>query len=454
MSTRPSGGDLHSPSGGDLQSPSFSDLVGRMNELLSASLTDDWPNVPVDRAEGIYFHATDGRRYMDFSSGMATANVGHRHPEVVEAAKQQIDRLIHGPVGVVMYEPILRLAHELLKVVPPGLGSFFFGNSGAEAIEGCLKLARYVTGRPGIISFYGAFHGRTYGATSVTTSRVKYRKHYEPMVGAVYPVPFAYCYRCPYGHCREECDLECLEGVRRLFRHVVSPDEVALILVEPIQGEGGYVIPPVEFLQGLRSLCDEHGILLAFDEVQTGFGRTGSMFAAQTFGVTPDLMAIAKGIANGFPLSATVARKDLMDRWTAGAHGTTFGGNPVSCAAALAVLRVFEKEQLVERSRRLGEMALGRLVEELGRLPGVGDVRGKGLMIGVEFVEPGSKGAAGSKTPDSAAVKRVLTRCLDEGLILYPCGTDGQVIRFIPPLVISEDDLNRGLDILVHAVKG
>jgi 4-aminobutyrate aminotransferase len=429
-------------------SPSFSDLVAGMSELLSASLIDDWPNLPVERAEGAYFYTGDGRRYLDFSSGMATANVGHRHPEVVTAAKAQIDKLIHGPVGVVMYEPILRLASELGKVTPEGLTSFFFSNSGAEAIEGCLKLARYVTGRPGIICFYGGFHGRTYGAATVTTSKVKYRKHYEPMVGAVYPVPFAYCYRCPYGQSRANCSLECLLAVERLLRHVISPDEVAVILVEPIQGEGGYVVPPVEFLQGLRDLCDEHGILLAFDEVQTGFGRTGSMFASQTFGVRPDLMALAKGIANGFPLSATVARPDLMKRWTAGAHGTTYGGNPVSCAAALAVLRVLEKEKLVERSRRLGEMTLQRLGRELGGIPGVGDIRGRGLMIGLEFTIPGSR------TPDPGGVTRILRKCLDQGLILYPCGTDGQSIRFIPPLVVSEEDLGRGIDILAHAVKG
>lgn len=419
-----------------------------MNDLLSVNLTDDWPNVPVDRAEGVYFYGTDGRAYMDFSSGMATANVGHRHPEVVAAAKEQIDRLIHGPVGVVMYEPILRLAHELGKVTPKGLDAFFFSNAGAEAVEGCLKLARFVTGRPGIVCFYGGFHGRTYGAVSVTTSKVKYRKHYEPMVGGVYPVPFAYCYRCAYGQRRGECGLECVEGVRRLFRHAIAPAEVAVILVEPIQGEGGYVVPPPEFLKALREMCDENGILLAFDEVQTGFGRTGSMFAAQTFGVTPDVMAIAKGIAGGFPLSATVARADLMERWTSGSHGTTFGGNPVSCAAGLAVLRVFEKEGLAERSRRLGETALARIGAELGALPGVGEVRGKGLMIGVEFVKPGST------DPDPDKVKQVLRRCLDDGLLLYPCGTDSQCIRFIPPLTISEEELGRGIDILVRAVKG
>ncbi len=446
-------------------SVTYSDLVARMNELLSVNLTDDWPNIPVERAEGVYFYGTDGRRYLDFSSGMATANVGHRHPAVVKAAKDQIDRLIHGPIGVVMYEPILRLAYELREFTPGNLDSFFFSNAGAEAVEGCLKLARFVTGRPGIVCFYGGFHGRTYGAVSVTTSKVKYRKHYEPMVGSVYPVPFPYCYRCPYGHRhvrerggpetgprdssgREGCGSACLEGVRRLFRYVINPQEVAVILVEPIQGEGGYVVPPDGFLQGLRDICDEHGILLAFDEVQTGFGRTGEMFAAQTFGVTPDIMAIAKGIAGGFPLSATVASPELMDKWTSGSHGTTFGGNPVSCAAALAVLQVFREEKLAERARRLGERALARLEERLGGSPIVGEVRGKGLMIGVEFVQPGAEPPA----PNPEAVKHILRRCLDAGLILYPCGTDNHCIRFIPPLVITEEELDRGIDILAEAV--
>jgi len=424
---------------------SFAALVENMNDLLSASLTDDWPNVPVERAEGIYFFGSDGRRYMDFTSGMATVNVGHRHPEVVKAAKEQIDRLIHGPVGVVMYEPILRLAHELRPALPGGLDAFFFGNSGAEAVEGALKLARYVTERPGIICFYGGFHGRTYGAVSVTTSRAKYRAHYEPLVGAIHPLPFAYCFRCPYGQRRGHCAMECLAAVRLLFDHVIAPAEVAAILVEPIQGEGGYIVPPVEFLRGLRAICDEHGIMLIFDEVQTGFGRTGSMFAAQTFGVDPDVMAIAKGIASGFPLSATVARREVMARWTAGAHGTTFGGNPVSCAAALATLRVFQREGLAEKSRTLGEHAMKRLQAELGGRPAVGEVRGRGLMIGVEFVDP-QTGA-----PDPAAVKRILKQCLDDGLILYPCGTHGQAIRFIPPLVVTRAELDLGLDIFIRA---
>lgn len=424
----------------------FSTLVDRMDSLLSLNLSHDWPNIPVDRAQGVYVYGSDGRRYLDFSSGMATVNTGHGHPEVVKAARDQIDRLVHGPVGVVMYEPILRLAYELGRVLPEGLNSFFFSNAGAEAVEGGLKLARYVTGRPGIIAFHGAFHGRTMGAVSVTTSKAKYRLHYEPVVGAVHHLPYAYCYRCAYGQRREACSLECLAALQRLFDHVISPAEVAVILLEPIQGEGGYVVPPVEFLQGIRKICDRHGILLMFDEVQTGFGRTGSMFAAQAFGVVPDIMAIAKGIASGFPLSATVASRELMARWTPGSHGTTFGGNPVSCAAALATLEVFRKEGLVERSRSLGEYALNRLKAMAGRYQCIGDIRGRGLMIGIEFVRPG-----GSE-PYPDLVQAVLERCLAGGLILYPCGTFSQVIRFIPPLVVTENELDRGLDILEEAI--
>jgi 4-aminobutyrate aminotransferase len=378
---------------------------------------------------------------------MAAANTGHCHPRVVGAVKAQAEKLLHGPIGVLLYEPIVALAEELGKVTPEGLDQFFFLNSGSEAIEGALKLARYATKRPVIVSFIGGFHGRSMGAASLTTSKAKYRKHYEPLMGGVYQIPYPYCFRCPCGLTPRTCRLKCFDFVQDLFDHRADPSDVAAFVIEPFMGEGGYVPAPAEFLTKLREVSDQHGILLIFDEVQTGFGRTGSMFASQSVGVTPDIMAVAKGIASGLPLSATVASRELMSKWPSGAHGTTFGGNPVSCAAALATLEVIREERLCENAGRQGERAMTFLRPLVNRYPIVGDVRGIGLLIGVELVDPSD-----GRTPNPAAVEAVLRRCLDLGLILYPCGTYGQGIRFIPPLIVRDEDLDRGLAIFEQAV--
>jgi len=319
---------------------------------------------------------------------------------------------------------------------------FFFGNSGSEAVEGALKLARYVTGRPGIISFEGSFHGRTYGAATVTSVKSKYRSHYEPFVPGVYFAPFAYPYRCPAGDADENVVQWSLDGIQKIFDRFIPPDQVAAILVEPIQGEGGYVVPPAGFLPALRRVCDEHGILLILDEVQTGFGRTGQMFAAQAFNVQPDIMAIAKGIANGFPMSATVASHSLMSQWSPGAHGTTFGGNPIACAAALAVLDVIREENLLENCRTMGARLLEGFRSLKNRYPFIGDVRGLGLMVAMELVEPGTK------TPDGARAMAVLDGCLQRGLLGYMAGLKGQVIRLIPPLNVTEAQVEEALGII------
>ncbi len=425
---------------------SFSQLVDELGSLLAPSLAEDWPNMPIERAKGSYVYDVEGKAYLDFVSGMASCNLGHCHPRVEEAARKQMEKLVHGPSGVFAYESMVRLAYELAEVMPGDIDCFFFSNSGAEAVEGALKLARYVTGRPAIIAFYGGFHGRTMGCVSLTTSKSAYRKNYHPLVDGIYHVPFPYCYRCPYGHTRAACGLECLEAVERVFAHLVPAEDVAAILLEPIQGEGGYVVPPEEFLRGLRGICDRHGILLIFDEVQTGFGRTGKMFAAHTFGVVPDIMAIAKGIANGFPLSATAAPRDLMKKWLAGSHGTTFGGNPVSCAAALAVLEAFREEKILKGVGHLSEICFAELEAMKDEFPVIGDVRGRGLMIGIEFVGPDG-------APNPGACQDVLDAALAKGLLMYPCGNKGQVIRFIPPLTVSEAELRRGLDILRRSIE-
>lgn len=422
---------------------SFSDLVNDIPQMLAPSLAQDWPKLPVVKAEGAYLHALDGRTYLDFTSGIATTNTGHCHPKVVAAARAQMERMIHGAVGVTIHESVLRLAEALPEVLPEGMDMFFFGNSGAEAVEGAIKLARYVTRRPAIIAFQGGFHGRTYGAASVTSVKARYRLHYEPFVGGVYFAPYADCYRCPYGQPADQCASACLDGVRQLLERVAPPEQVAAMLIEPILGEGGYVVPPPEFLHGLRQICDETGILLIFDEVQTGFGRTGQMFAAQTFGVRPDIMAIAKGIASGFPLSATVASRELMSQWLMGSHGTTYGGNPVACAAALATLEVIEEEGLLENCREQGTYLLESLRQLQSRHPVIGDVRGKGLMIGLDLIVPGS-----DREPNGEAAQRVLDACLERGLLLYSAGLHGQVVRLIPPLIITREQADQALEIL------
>jgi 4-aminobutyrate aminotransferase len=416
-----------------------------LDDLLAPCLAQDWPNLPVERAEGVYLYTRDGRRVLDFLAGFGACNVGHNHPRVVAAAREQMERMVHAPLGVIAHEPALRLAWELGQITPGGADMFFFGNSGAEAVEGAIKLARYATGRRGIIAFLGGFHGRTMGAVSVTTSKVRYRTGHGPFLPDVYYARFPYPFRSSAPD-PDACAQEALEDIERLLEYVIAPQDVAAFLLEPIQGEGGYVIPPRPWLVALRQLADEHGILLIFDEVQTGFGRTGEWFAAQAFGVEPDILCLAKGIANGFPLGAVAARRDLMKRWGPVSHGTTYGGNPISCAAALAVLEVIREENLLENARAQGAYMLESLRRLQAESPIVGDVRGVGLMIAVEFVRPGSK------EPNPEAVRRVLQRALEGGLLLYPCGHWTQTIRLIPPLTINREQVEEGLEIFRRAV--
>ena len=419
------------------------DVVARAGRVFTPALHLYYP-VTATRGEGAYIEAVDGRRYLDFSSGLAVTNTGHNHPRVLEAARRQMERLVHTG-GVFYNEATVVAAEALVSVTPPGLDMLFFSNSGAEAVEGALKLARYVTGRQGIVSFTGAFHGRTLGAVSVTTSSARYRKRYHPLLPSVYQVPYPHCFRCPFRKDPGQCELCCLWYFEQTLRHHIDPEEVAAVIIEPFLGEGGYVPAPLEFLRGLRTICDRHGILLIFDEVQSGMGRTGSWFAAEHYGVVPDVLVVAKGIASGFPLSALVSRRDIMERWPSGAHGTTFGGNPVSCAAATATISVIRDEGLLVNGRRIGELALTRLQELEARSPAIGDVRGFGCMIGVEFVD-----AVGN--PDGAACEKVIAHCLAEGLILINCGPERNVVRFIPPLIVTPEEAERGLAIFADGV--
>jgi 4-aminobutyrate aminotransferase len=428
------------------QTKDWEELVGSIGNFLAPSMAKDHPNLPVVKAEGCYYYGTDGKEYLDFTSGIAVENVGHRHPKVVQAIKDSADHLVHGPSGVIIYESILKLAEELQGILPGNLDNFFFGNSGTEAIEGALKLAKYVTKRPYVISFTGGFHGRTIGSLSVSTSKSKYRKHMQPS-WLTYQLPYANVKECPEAADPEVYFAEKLEKeAAELFNRQVDPEEVACMIVEPVLGEGGYLIPPKAWLAKIREICDRHGILLIFDEVQTGFGRTGNWFAAQTFGVTPDIMAVAKGIAAGMPLGVTIASKELMDQWPMGAHATTFGGNPIACAAARASLAVIKEENLLENAQSVGAYAVERLKALQEKYDIIDDVRGVGLMIGVALKDPDTG------EPDGEAVMKVLDGCLEKGVLFYLCGNAGEVIRLIPPLTMTREQVDHGINVLEEVI--
>lgn len=421
------------------------DYIEQAKQLFTPALLFH-TDLVVARAEGAYIETVDGKRYLDFSSGLATTNIGHCHPRVVEAVRNQSERLIHAG-GIYLHEPLIGAAEAIKGITPSGLGMFFFSNSGAEAVEGAIKLTRYTTGRQAIIAFTGAFHGRSFGALSLTTSAVKYRKGYGPFLPSIYHAPYPYCYRCPVGKNRDDCSLDCFLYLKNiLLKHIIHPDEIAAFIIEPVQGEGGYIVPPAEYLKEIRELSLRHGILLILDEVQTGIGRTGKWFGLEHFGITPDIMTIAKGVASGFPLSAVISTKEIMGKWQPGAHGTTFGGNPVSCAAAVATIKTIDKDGLLKKAESISQKAIKYLKEMKSRYSVIGDVRGFGYMIGIEFVRDG-------KEPDPEAVKNVIKGCLDRGLILIECGGEKNVIRFIPPLIITQEEMNRGLGILEEVVK-
>jgi 4-aminobutyrate aminotransferase len=421
-------------------------LVKNMPNRLAPSMAKDHPNLPVVKEEGCYYYGVDGKRYLDFTSGIAVTNVGHRHPKIVQAIKDAADGLMHGPSGVIMYESILRLAEELTGILPGDLDCFFFANSGTEAIEGAIKLAKYVTRRPYVVSFTGCFHGRSLGALSVTTSKSKYRKFIQPS-GLTYQVPYANVKECPPGLDPESYVIEKLEkDFASLFSHQVTPEEVACVILEPVLGEGGYIVPPKSWLKKVREICNRHNILLIFDEVQTGFGRTGEWFAAQTFDVTPDIMAIAKGIANGLPLSATVSSSELMKQWPIGSHGTTFGGNPIACSVGLAVLEVMKEENLLENTRTMGGYAVQQLERIKDRHSVVGSIRAVGLMIGIEIIDPNTG------EPNGKGLLKILDLALEKGVLFYLCGNHSEVIRMIPPLIITREQIDEGLQVLDEAL--
>jgi 4-aminobutyrate aminotransferase len=396
--------------------------------------------------QGHRLYDTDGKAYLDFANGIAVTALGHAHPRVTAAIHAQVDKLM-GPINAIGFaEPVSRLADAIAATFPAPLDSVMFLNSGSEGIDAALKLARRVTGRPGIIAFRGGFHGRTFGATSVTSSNQNYRTGYEPLLPSVYLTTFPAVYRDFEGD-EDRAVATAMANLRALTASELPPSEVACILIEPVLGEGGYVPAPLSFLRELRAFCDRHDILLIADEVQSGYGRTGRMWAFEHADVVPDVVVLAKAVANGLPLSAIVAARAVHERWGRGAHGSTFGGNPVACAAGLAVLETIHDGDLVANAAARGaELTAGlqRIAAEDDR---IGDVRGPGLMVGVEFVHDRT-----SREPDGMLPDRLMAACADAGLLVLTCGRNHEVVRWIPPLDVTAAEISEGVEIFGEAL--
>ncbi len=428
-----------------LPGPRARQLIKMDKRVVSPSYTRSYPLV-VEKARGLWLEDVDGNSFLDFTAGIAVCATGHCHPRVVRAIKKQADLLLHMSGTDFYYTPQILLAEKLGSLAPGrGKKKVYFGNSGAEAVEAAFKLARWHTRRELNIAFYGAFHGRTMGALSLTASKTVQKKHYNPLVPGITHIPYAYCYRCPYHLCYPSCGLACVHWVEdTLFRTSLPPEEVAAIIVEPIQGEGGYIVPPPEFHKSLHKIAKKYDILYVVDEVQSGMGRTGKMFAMEHFGVIPDIMALAKGIASGMPLGALVARGEIMD-WEAGSHASTFGGNPVSCQAALATIDLLI-ESLMANAALQGEHLMSGLRKLQQAHECIGDVRGKGLMVGVELVKDRE-----SKVPAKECRDKIINAAFRKGLLLLGCGENN--IRFCPALTVRRTEINTCLTIFDDAVR-
>ena len=432
---------IHTP----LPGPKARKLIDQDRTYVSPSYTRYYPLV-VEKAKGLWVHDVDGNIFLDFTAGIAVCATGHCHPRVIKAIKKQADLLLHMSGTDFYYRPQIVLAKKLAQMAP-GKGSkkVYFGNSGAEAVEAAFKLARWHTKRELNLAFYGAFHGRTMGALSLTASKTIQKKHYNPLVPGITHIPYAYCYRCPYNLSYPECELGCVKWVEdTLFRTTIPPEEVATIFVEPIQGEGGYIVPPPEFHREMNRIAKKYGILYVVDEVQSGMGRTGKMFAMEHFGVDPDIIALAKGIASGMPLGALTARAEIMD-WEAGSHASTFGGNPVSCMAALTTIELLE-EGLMENAAVQGKRLMDGLVKLQQSHECMGDVRGKGLMVAVEFVKNRE-----TKEPARTWRNDIIKQAFNKGLLLLGCGENS--IRFCPSLTVNTSEIDKCLSIFDDVVR-
>jgi len=401
-------------------------------------------NFVAERAEGAYVYSTDGRKLLDFTCGIAVTNTGHCHPKVVEAIREQAGMFLHAQANIVIHQPMLRLIEELRTIVPDSIDGFFFSNSGAEAVEGAVKLARAATGKQNIIVFSGSFHGRTAGTMALTTSKTIYRAGFGPLPSGVFVVPYPFAYR--YGMSEAQASAFCLEQLEILLAQQTAPKETAAVLIEPVLGEGGYVIPPLPFLRGLRKLCDKHGLLLILDEIQSGMGRTGKWFAMEHFDLIPDIMTVAKGIASGLPLAGVFSRLDLMRKWDVGSHGGTFGGNVVACAAAVATIGAMRDEGMIENAAARGTQLMTGLRKLQEEFPQIGDVRGLGLMVGSEFF-------VDNFDKSKKLVKDVVHVSEEKGLLLLSCGTYDNIIRWIPPLNVTAEQINDGLGMFAAALR-
>ena len=428
-----------------LPGPRAKKLIKLDKDFVSPSYTRVYPLV-VDKAKGLWVHDVDGNIFLDFTSGIAVNATGHCHPQVVKAIQMQAKKLLHMSGTDFYYTPQIILAEKLANLAPgKGTKRVYFGNSGAEAVEAAFKLARWHTKRELNIAFFGAFHGRTMGALSLTASKTIQKKHYNPLVPGITHIPYAYCYRCAYNLTYPKCGLYCAHWVEdALFRTIVPAEEVAAIFVEPIQGEGGYIVPPPEFHKELYKIAKKYGILYVADEVQSGMGRTGKMFAMQHFGVTADIMSLAKGIASGMPLGATIAPAKIMN-WEAGSHASTFGGNPLSCQAAMATIELLENN-MMKNAANQGKRLIESLREMQKTYECMGDVRGKGLMVAVELVKDRH-----TKAPATEWRSRIIKKTFEKGLLLLGCGENS--IRFSPSLSITSNEVDTGLSIFEESVR-
>jgi 4-aminobutyrate aminotransferase len=420
--------------------PKAKKIVERDSAVISPSFGRAYPLV-IERGEGNIVVDVDGNEFIDMNAGLAVCSVGHSHPKVVKAIKDQVDKFIHYSYTDFFYDDYVDLGEKLHDLVPGDhKKKFFYGNSGAESIEAAMKVARWHTGRQGYLAYIGSFHGRTMGAVSLTASKPYQRARFAPLVPGVEHIFYPYCYRCPFNLECPSCGYACVDYIDEyLFHRYVPPEEVAMLIAEPIQGEGGYIVPPDGYFKRLKKLLDEYGILFASDEVQAGVGRTGKWFGIEHFGVVPDIVCMAKGIAAGMPLGVMASRADIQD-WKPGSHASTFGGNPVSCAAALAVIDIIKSENLLENAQKQGKLIKDRLNEMKEEHPTIGDVRGKGLMVGVELVK--------DKTTKEYAQKEtgeVMMECFRNGLAIVNCGIN--VIRWMPPLTITSDLVEPALEI-------
>jgi 4-aminobutyrate aminotransferase len=401
--------------------------------------------IEAERAEGSYIYAADGRKYLDFTCGIGVTNTGHCHPKVVEAIREQAGLFLHAQANIVVHQPMLKLIEELRTIVHPSIDGFFFSNSGAEAVEGAVKLARAATGKQAVIVFTGSFHGRTAGTMALTTSKTGYKGVAQVLPSGVYVAPYPYAYKL--GMTEAQASDFALNALEELLVSQIAPHDVAAILIEPVLGEGGYVPPPAAFMKNLREICDKNGILLIFDEVQSGFGRTGKWFAQDYYDVVPDIMTVAKGIASGLPLSGVFSRLDLMKKWPVGSHGGTYGGNAVAMAAGVATVRAMKEEKMLENACARGVQLQTGLRKFQEEYPQIGDVRGLGLMIGSEFEVDGKYQKAKS------LVKNIVKAAEDRGLLLLTCGTYDSTVRWIPPLNVTEAQVSDALNIFGESLK-